>query len=130
MVAQAREITQPSYFRTGKNLSGAAIGKNLVVDAGATQDEIVLPAGVTSLHVGVTEEDVPDQGTRSIQTEGKAKIKTSAAIAINTMVQAGTDGRIATAATSSTVIGITKQAATAANDVIEVELWKGRFIAP
>jgi len=130
MVAQAREITQPNYMRIGKNLSGTAIGANLVVDAGATQDEVVLPAAVTSLHVGVTTEIISDQGWRSIQMDGKARCKASAAIALHALVQAGTDGRVATAATGSTIIGVAKSIASAANDIIEVELWKGRFIAP
>lgn len=124
------EITQPSYFRNGKNVSGSAIGKNLVVMRGTNPGEIALPSGVTALHFGVTPEDVPDQGVRSIQTEGKALVKASAAIAVHQYVQAGVDGRVALAVTGSQIVGITMNAAAAANDLVEVELFKGRFIAP
>jgi hypothetical protein len=117
-------------MRTGKNLSGAAIGKNLFVDPGATQDEVTLPSAVTTVGCGVTTEDMPDQSTRSIQQEGLALVKCSAAIALNALIQSGTDGRAATAVTGSTIRGRAKSATTAANQLVEVELWKGRFIAP
>jgi hypothetical protein len=125
-----REITQPSYFRTGKNAGGSAIGKNLFVDPGAGQDEVVLPAAVTSVGCGVTSEDLPAGGTRSIQVEGVAQVVCSAAIALNALVQSGTDGRAATAAASSAIRGRARSATTAAGQLVEVELWKGRFIAP
>jgi hypothetical protein len=124
------EITQPSYFRRGKNVSGSTIGKNLVVMRGTNEMEVQLPAAVTSRHFGVTSEDIPDQGVRSIQTEGKALIKCSAAVPVHTEVQAGTDGRIATAVTGSQIVGMTCNAGANANDLVEVELYKGRFIAP
>lgn len=124
------EITQPSYFRLAKNVSGTAIAKNLVVKPGTNAGEVVLPAAVTDVPCGVTYEDLPDQGWRSIQDGGKALIKASAAIAVHALVQAGTDGRVATAVTSSAIVGRAMNAAAAANDLVEVELWKGRFIAP
>lgn len=125
-----REITQPNYMRTGKNLSGSAIGKNLFVDPGATQDEVTLPSAVTTVGAGVTTEAVADQGTCSIQVDGVAQVKCSAAIALNALVQSGVDGRAATAVTASAIRGRAKSATTAANQLVEVELWKGRFIAP
>jgi hypothetical protein len=124
------EVTQPNWHRTAKNVSAAVIVKNVVVKRGAARDEALLPAAVTDQPWGVTTEDLPIGGTRSIQVEGVALIKVSAAIAIHARVQAGTDGRIATAATNSAIVGQALAAAAAADDIIPVELWKGRFIEP
>jgi hypothetical protein len=123
------EITQPSYFRLGKNVN-AAIGKGLGVITGVGVGEVVLPAAVTSIPYAVTTEDLPQNGHRSLQTEGKVTAKGSAAIALHALVQCGTDGRFATAATNSTIWGRAMTACAGADGFFELELWKGRFIAP
>lgn len=128
-MANPREITQPSYMRLGKNVN-AAIGKGLGVIPGVGQDEVILPAAVTSVPYAVTTEDIPQNGHRSIQQEGKVAAKCSAAIALHALVQCGTDGRFATAATNSTIWGRAMSATANANELFELELWKGRFIAP
>ncbi|MCD6043154.1 MAG: hypothetical protein K0R40_2757 [Burkholderiales bacterium] len=124
-----REITQPSYFRTAKNVN-AAIGKGLGVIPGVGQDEVILPAAVTSLPGGVTTEDLPQGGHRSMQVEGKVTAKGSAAIALHALIQCGTDGRFATAVTGSAIWGRAMSACAGADGLFELELWKGRFIAP
>ena len=128
-MSNPREITQPSYMRLGKNVN-AAILKGLGVIPGVAQDEVILPAAVTSVPLGVTVEDLPQNGHRSIQVEGKVSAKCSAAIALHALVQCGTDGRFATAATNSTIWGRAMSATANANEFFELELWKGRFIAP
>jgi hypothetical protein len=124
------EITTGSIFRPGKNLSGTTIVKNRFVSRGTTYHEVVLPAAVTTLGEGVTTEDIPDQATGSIQVEGVKEVECSAAIAIGDIVQSGVDGRAALAATSSMVRGRAISATTASGQLVEVELWQGRFIAP
>ena len=124
------EVTNPTWMRSAKNLSGTTILKNRFVDPGATYQEMVLPPAVTSVGLGVTTEDAPDQSAISVQVEGVAQVVCSANIAINALVQSGTDGRAATAATNSAIRGRAKTATTAPGQLVEVELWKGRFIAP
>lgn len=124
------EFTQPSYFRLGKNVN-AAIGKGLGVIAGVGVGEVILPSAVTADPLGVTAEDLPQNGHRSIQTGGKVMAKGSAAIALHARVQCGTDGRFATAATSSAIWGRAMTACAGADGLFELELWTpGRFIAP
>ena len=125
-----REISQPSYFKTAKNVN-AAIGKGLGVMVGVAQDEVILPAAVTSVPRGVTTEDLPQNITRSIQTGGKVTAKGSAAIALHARVQCGVDGRFATAVTASTIWGQAMSACAGADGLFELELWTpGRFIEP
>jgi hypothetical protein len=124
------ELTNPTYFRSGTNKSGSTIVKNRFVAPGATAGEVVLPAAVTTIGEGVTTEDIPDQGTGSLQVEGIALVECSAAIALNAFVQSGTDGRAATAAAASAIRGRAKSITNNPGELVEVELWKGRFIAP
>ncbi len=124
------EVTQPSYMRLGKNVN-AAIGKGLGVCAGVGVGEVVLPAAVTTDPLGVTIEDIPQGGHRSIQTGGKVMAKASAPIALHSRVQCGTDGRFATAVTNSAIWGRAMTPAAGADGLFELELWgPGRFIAP
>lgn len=124
------DLTNPTWFRTAKNVSGATLVKNRFLAPGAAAGEYVLPAAVTTVGEGVTIEDIPNNAHKSIQVEGIAEVECSAAIAVNDFVQSGTDGRAATAATSSAIRGRAKTATTAPGQIVEVELWKGRFIAP
>jgi hypothetical protein len=124
------EVTTGTVFRSGKNVSGATIVKNRFVSQGATYQEVVLPAAVTTQGYGVTTEDIPDQGTGSIQVEGVKEVECSAAVSIGALVQSGTDGRAATAATSSMIRGVARSATTGSGQLLEVELWVGRYIAP
>lgn len=127
---QPGEITQPSYMRLGKNVN-AAIGKGLGVIPGVGVGEVILPAAVTSVPGGVSTEDIPQNGHRTIQMGGKVAAKCSAAIALHALVQCGTDGRFATGVTASTIWGRAMTATAAANELFELELWgPGRFIAP
>ncbi len=124
------ELTTGSVFRSRKNVSGSTIVAQRFVSPGTNEGEVVLPAAVTTDGAGVTTEDIPDQGTRSVQLEGIAAVLCSAAVAANARVQSGTDGRAATAVTASQIRGRAINATAGANEVLYVELWKGRFIEP
>jgi hypothetical protein len=124
------ELTQPTWFRTGKNVSGTALPRRRFVSPGAGVGEVVLPAAVTTIGAGVTTEEIPDQGSGSLQYEGIALVECSAAIALNALIQSGTDGRAATGVTGSMIRGIAKTATGAAGEFVEVELWKGRALVP
>ena len=126
----AAEITNPSYFRVGKNLSGTAIPVRRFVKAGATQYEVVLPAASTDVCEGVVTESLPDQGQRSIQMDGKAIVECSAAIALHALVMTDNTGRALTATTGNMIRGRAMSATANAGEFVEVELWKGRFVAP
>lgn len=124
------DLTNPTWFRTARNNTVAVLLKNrfLAPDTGA--GDYRLPAAVTTVGEGVTLEDIPIGGHKSIQVEGIAEVECSAAIAVNAFVESGVDGRAATAAAASAIRGRAKTATTAAGQMVEVELWKGRFIAP
>jgi hypothetical protein len=124
------EVTTGTPFRTGVNKSGSTIVKNRFISRGATYREVVLPAAVTTLGEGVTTEDIVDGGAGSIQVEGVKEVECSAAINIGDMIQSGTDGRAALAVTGSMIRGRAVSATTGASQLVEVELWQGRFIAP
>jgi hypothetical protein len=124
------ELTNATWFRSGTNKSGSTLVKNRFVAPGATAGEVGYPAAVTTVGEGVTTEDIPDQATGSVQRDGIALVECSAAIALNALVQSGTDGRAATAVTNSTIRGRAKSATSNPGELVEVELWNGRFIAP
>ena len=124
------ELTNPTWFRSGKNVSGTTIVKRRFVSPGAAAGEVVLPAAVTTLGAGVTTEDIPDQGAGSLQYEGIALVECSAAIALNALVQSGTDGRAATIASASMIRGIARSATAGAGEFVEVELFKGKSLQP
>ena len=124
------ELSNATWFRSGTNKSGALIAKNRFLAPGATPGEVVYPAAVTTVGEGVSTEDIPDGYTGSYQRDGIALVECSAGIAINALVQSGTDGRAATAATNSAIRGRAKTATTTPGELVEVELWNGRFIAP
>ena len=124
------ELTQPTWFRSGKNVSGSTIVKRRFVSPGAAAGEVLLPAAVTTIGAGVTTEDIQDQLTGSVQYEGIALVECSAAIAVNALIQSGTDGRAATGVTASMIRGIAKNATAGAGEFVEVELWKGRALVP
>ncbi len=126
----AREITQPTYFRTGKNVSGSTIVKKKFVKRGAGQDEVVLGAAAADLIEGVTVEDIPNNGHRSIQTGGKALLLSGAAVALNALITCDAQGRGITAATGNLVKGQACSATSGADEEFEIELWTGRFVAP
>jgi hypothetical protein len=127
----AYEITNPSYFRNALNSTGTILAPQLFVDWSTNENEVALPAGVTSRKcAGVVVESIGLAETRSIQVEGVALVKCSAAIAANAEVQSGADGRAATAVTASIIRGRAKNATTNANDLVSVELYKTPVVAP
>lgn len=124
------ELTNPTWFRSGKNVSGSTIVKRRFVSPGAGVGEVVLPAAVTTIGAGVTTEDIPDQAAGSVQYEGVAPVECSAAIALNALIQSGTDGRAATVASGSMIRGIARSATSGAGEFVDVELWKGKSLQP
>lgn len=124
------ELTNPNWFRSGKNVSGSTLTKRRFMSPGAAAGEVVLPAAVTTMGAGVTTEDIPDQATGSLQYEGVALVEASAAIAVNALIQSGTDGRAATVASGSMIRGIARTAVAGAGEFVEVELFKGKSLQP
>lgn len=124
------ELTNITWFRSGTNKSGSTIPKCRFLAPGATAGEIAFPSAATAVGEGVTTEDIPDQATGSYLRDGIALVECSAAVALNALVQSGTDGRAATAATGNMIRGRAKSATAGAGEFLEVELWNGRFPAP
>jgi hypothetical protein len=124
------ELTNPTWFRSRKNVSGSTIPARRFVSPGAAAGEVLLPAAVTTIGEGVTREAIENNKTGSVQNDGIALVECSAAIAVNALVQSGTDGRAATGVTASMIRGIAKTATSAAGEFVEVELFKGRALVP
>lgn len=126
------DLTNESPFRTAKNLTAGVLVKNrfLALDAANGAGAYRFPAAVTSVGEGVTLEDIPIGAHKSVQVRGIAEVECSAAVAYGDLVQSGTDGRAATAATGSVIRGLAKSATTAPGQLVEVELWFGRSLAP
>jgi hypothetical protein len=124
------ELTNPTWFRSGKNVSGTTLTKRRFMSPGTGVGEVILPAAVTTIGAGVTTEDIPDQATGSLQYDGVALVECSVAIALNALIQSGTDGRAAAAASGSMIRGIARSATSNAGEFCEVELWKGKSLQP
>lgn len=129
-MANPREITQPNYHRLGKNLGVAAIPRGRFIKPGAAQDEVVLAAAATDQCEGVTSEEIPVGGHRSYQVDGKALVEAGGAIALHSLIAPTAVGKAAVAATGNLIRGRAMSVAAADGDLIEVELWKGRHVAP
>jgi hypothetical protein len=117
----------PSTF-----IAGAAIARGLGVKRGADQNTVVVGTA-NSRNIGIATDDQDTIG-RSISVahrpgeivEGRA----SAAIALDAYVTTDAVGKMITATTGQLALGICRQAATAVDQLIPIELTPAGFIAP
>lgn len=121
-----RAITQPSYFRSGINLSGADIAANRILKHGTTVDEIALATAVTDSFAGVSDEIIYDTLSQSYQVDGKARILSGGAISIGDEITSDSTGRAIAASQApgavQSVIGRAVTEASGAGELVEVEL--------
>jgi hypothetical protein len=123
---QLRSITQPSCFRTGKNLGVSDIPAKRIVKAGATVDELALATAATDVFEGVTTEIIYAGKSQSVQCDGRAVLTAGAAVAIGDEITSDANGKGVTAVQSvgstQRVIGTAKTATTGADEDFEIEL--------
>lgn len=128
MAKQPKTVTQPSYHRTG--VAAADIAKNLILKYGTDAGEVAASAAVSDAFAGVTSEKMFSGKSQSYQSEGIAQVLSAGAISAHALVTSSASGKAAAAATGNLVLGRAMTAAGGADELIEVELWKGRFVAP
>lgn len=121
-MGQLREFVPDNSVVTAYNASGSTIAAGLGVRrSGAVDDQVALPAAVTSVGWGVTKESIPDLGYGGIQTAGRVKAVCSAAIAVGALVDCDTAGKFLTH-TTGTIWGKALTATTTTGDEFELEL--------
>lgn len=127
---EPRRIVPESGVRPGLNLSGSTIAANRIVVQGAAIDQIAQAAAATAPYEGVTMQAILNGVTGDVQKHGKATIEAGAAVAKNVNVMSDAVGRAILATSTNNVIGRTETAATAAGQILEVELCDQPTVAP
>lgn len=110
-------------IRPGRNRSGSTIAKYLLVKGGgAGVDTIALTAADTDVPVGVTREDIVDGANGDLAIRGQVRVIASGAISADVKLAPDANGKVKAAASGDTVVGTSKDAATADGDIILAEL--------
>jgi hypothetical protein len=110
--------------RDGKNVGGSNIAVCRILKPGTNPGEVAQASAVSDVFLGVTLEAIIPQRAASYQKEGRAIVEAGAAVAAHTKITTDGSGRAITsgAPTTDTLLGISMTAASAAGDLIEVEL--------
>ena len=127
---EPRRIVPDGSVRPGLNLSGSTIAANRIVVQSTAADQVAQAAAATAPYYGVTMNAIPNGVTGDIQTKGKATIEAGAAVAKNVNVMSDAQGRAILATSTNNVMGRTVVAATAAGQILEVELCDQPTVAP
>ena len=127
---EPRRIVPDGGVRPGLNLSGSTIAANRIVVQSTATDQVAQAAAATAPYYGVTMNAIPNGITGDIQTKGKATIEAGAAVAKNVNVMSDASGRAILATSTNNVMGRTVVAATAAGQILEVELCDQPTVAP
>lgn len=113
-------------------LAGAAIVKNRFVKRGADADHCI-PATLNSVNIGVAEDDQDtiDRPVRVVHRQGElVEVEASAAIALDALLTSDATGKAVTATVGQIVCGIARSVATAAGQLVVVELTGRTAVAP
>jgi hypothetical protein len=127
---EPRRIVPDGAVRPGLNLSGSTIAANRIVVQGAAIDQIAQAAAATAPYEGVTMQAILNGVTGDVQKHGKATIEAGAAVAKNVNVMSDAVGRAILATSTNHVMGRTQTAATAAGQILEVDLCDQPTVAP
>lgn len=123
---QLLAITQPTFFRTGKNLSGSDIPAKRILKDGATAGEIALASTVSDSFAGVSVETIVNGKTQSYQKDGRCVLTAGGAIAIGDSITSDANGKGITATQSpgatQRVIGKAATATAGADEDFELEM--------
>lgn len=113
-------------------IAGAAILRGIAVKRGA-DGNTAIPGTANSVNLGIATDDQDTVGRTFSYAHRPGEIvegRVGAAVAVDTYVTSDAAGKLVTATTGQLACGITRQAATAADQLIPVELTPARFIAP
>lgn len=122
-----------SNITLSKNFqAGAAIAAFTLVKHGTADDQVVAAAAATDLVIGATQDIAPAINERvDVAITGITYITAGAAIARGKRLMSDASGRVieaaATAGSNVETIGVAMEAASAAGDVIKVNLVPGTF---
>lgn len=118
------QITQPTCFRSGRNL-GAAVSKGyLLTKNTSAANAVELANSATDLPAGICVEAMAASGVaRSFQITGRADCVCGAAVAIGDRITSDASGRgIAATADSQSIWGVANTATSAAGETFELDL--------
>lgn len=127
---EPRRIVPDGAVRPGLNLSGSTIAANRILVQSTATDQIAQAAAATAPYYGVSLGTILNGITGDVQTKGKATIEAGAAVAKNVNVMSDAQGRAILATSTNNVIGRTVVAASAAGQILEVELCDQPTVAP
>lgn len=113
-------------------LAGAAIAAYTLVKQSTADDVVIATAAATDLVIGATQDVAPAAGERvDIAVIGITFITAGAAITRGSRLMSDASGRVITAAAAAgsnvMTVGVAMESATAAGDVIRVNLFPGTF---
>jgi hypothetical protein len=114
---------QPSAYRVG-----AAVLPCRILKRGADVNHVIHATAVSSVPVGISEEGqaTVDKPVRVAHRPGElVRVEAGAAIAIDTAVTSDATGRAVAAVSTNQSVGITRDAALAAGDLVTVEIRYG-----
>ena len=109
-------------------VAGAAIVACRILKAGADADHAVHASAASSVPIGISEEDQPtaELPVRVAHRPGElVRVEAGAALSAAAKLTSDSTGRAITATTGNQVVGIARNAALAAGDLITVEIQYG-----
>jgi hypothetical protein len=118
-------ITNPTYFRSARNLGGTDIAKGYLLTKNTTAQNAVEKANsATDLPAGVCVEAMVASGVaRSAQIAGRADVVCGAAVAIGDKITSDSSGRgIAATLDSQSIWGVANTSTSSAGETFEMDL--------
>jgi hypothetical protein len=111
-------------IRSVYNGTGGTLSKGTIVELKSTgvKDEIIASTANTGVFLGVLSEDIATLSWGNCQIRGRALCLSQAAVARAIRVTWGTGAKILAASAGNAVLGVSAEAASGADELIEVEL--------
>lgn len=129
-IKQPRQISNPSYFRAGRNDGATDIPRHRLLTFDTAQDAVKLATAGTDEPAGITSDEAIEAGiTRSYQKGGKAIAEAGAAIAVHAWVMPDGNGKAITATSGKFAWGRAMIAAGADGDLVEIEMFESPVAA-
>lgn len=114
-------------------IAGAAITYGQILKRGADQNTVIPNTAATIVPIGVAADDQSVAG-RSIPIHNApgetCRVRAGAAFALDALLTSDGSGRAVTAASTNKIIGIAREAATAADQLVTMELVAQGQVAP
>lgn len=126
-------VTGPKVLFPTTQLAGAVINSGQIVKRGADVNTAIPATGSSATILGVAYDNQPNIGYAFplVNRAGEMPLVIAgAAISLDAPVTSDANGNAVTAATGNTVVGVARQAATAAQQLIVIELSPRGVVAP